>query len=228
MININKNLKCLVLFGSHARGDIDSQSDFDLLGIDDSKDYSVRDVGKVNFSLYSSSEIIKMSEDGNLFILHIIKEGKCLFNDDFFDILKSSFTYRDSYEEDAIVAYFLATKIYQNKDKITNWPLANKRISWCVRTILISISADNKKPVFSKLALAEIAFQHKYNTLESHKLIDAKSNTQKDEKVLQLLSDFIFEYKYLSNKMNKGILYSRGIVASTINTIMNTTPVFYD
>ncbi|OAT30048.1 hypothetical protein M976_01168 [Buttiauxella ferragutiae ATCC 51602] len=229
MIKIkNENaLKCLILFGSHARGDIDIHSDFDLLGIDDSKDYTVKDVGKVNFSLYSSSEALKLSSEGNLFFLHIITEGKCLFNEDFFSQLKSVFSYKESYLEDAIIAYFLAEKILEKKEIITNWVIANKRISWCVRTILIAISANNRNPIFSKYELASVAFKNKYSSQQSITLIDAKSKDSRDENILFLLTEFLIEYIYLKDKASKGMLYSKGIVSSTLLSIVNTTPVFY-
>lgn len=229
MIDIeNQNaLKCLILFGSHARGDIDIHSDFDLLGINDSKDYTVKDVGKVNFSLYSTSESLKLASEGNLFFLHIIKEGKCLFNDAFFSQLKESFIYKKSYLEDAVVAYFLAEKILGHKDIITNWVIANKRISWCVRTILIALSANEKKPIFSKYELANVAFKRNYSPKESISLIDAKSRDKKDDKILLMLQDFLIEHQELKGQISKGILYSKGIVSSTLFSIINTSPVFY-
>lgn len=226
-VNNESTLKCLILFGSHARGDVDIHSDFDLLGIDDSKDYTVKDIGKVNFSLYSSEEALRLSHEGNLFFLHIINEGKCLFNDDFLNQIRNAFSYKESYLEEAVVAYFLAEKILEKKDAITNWVIANKRISWCVRTILISISADNRHPIFSKYELANVAFKKKFTSQQSIMLIDAKSKECKDNNVLFLLEEFLQEYIYLKDKISKGILYSKGIVSSTLFSIINTSPVFY-
>lgn len=202
-------------------------SDFDLLGINDSRDYTVKDVGKVNFSLYSTSESLKLASEGNLFFLHIVKEGKCLFNDAFFSRLKECFTYKESYLEDAVVAYFLAEKILAHKDIITNWVIANKRISWCVRTILIALSANEKSPIFSKYELANIAFKSNYSSQESLSLIDAKSTNDKDDKILSMLQDFLIEHCNLKGKISKGVLYSKGIVSSTLFSIINTSPVFY-
>lgn len=145
----------------------------------------------------------------------------------FFSQLKESFIYKESYLEDAVVAYFLAEKILGHKDIITNWVIANKRISWCVRTILIALSANEKNPIFSKYELANVAFKRNYSPKESISLIDAKSRYKKDDKILLMLQDFLIEHQELKGQISKGILYSKGIVSSTLFSIINTSPVFY-
>lgn len=72
------------------------------------------------------------------------------FNPKIFDELKNEFQYKENYNIDIATAFYLANVILNEKDNISNWAVANKRISWCVRTILISISVENRKPVFSK------------------------------------------------------------------------------
>ena len=187
MIFEDENLKCLILFGSHARGDQTIESDIDLLGINESKKFTVRNIDSVNFSFYSPTKALDMSCNGDLFFLHIIKEGKCLFNEVFFTQLKSSFRFKNSYIDEASVAFYLALKIFENKDKIINWPVANKRISWCVRTILIALSAENKTPYFSKSQLSLALINNGFSFEDSILLIDAKNKKEKSDYILNLL-----------------------------------------
>ncbi|WP_420255469.1 nucleotidyltransferase domain-containing protein, partial [Leclercia adecarboxylata] len=108
------HIKSLILFGSHSRGDNTIDSDIDLLGIEDAQQFTVRNVEKVNFSFYSTEKSLQMCKEGDLFFLHIISEGKCLFNDSFFNQLRNSFRFKESYLNEAAIAYYLAQKIIKN------------------------------------------------------------------------------------------------------------------
>lgn len=230
MINniAEKNLKCLILFGSHARGDHSLHSDIDLLGIETSQDYTVRNVNTVNFSFYSPERALLMSNQGDLFYLHIISEGKCLFNEDFFTDLKNNFRYKDNYLSESSTAYYLALKIYEQRDNVKNWEIANKRISWCVRTILIAIGAERRIPAFSKTSLALILSEHEYRFSDALFLIDAKNNKVRNDLVINNLFLFLQRFSYLNKFINKKMFYSNGIIHSTIDAIINSTPVNYD
>jgi len=183
---MDKNIKCLVLFGSHARGDHDLHSDIDLLGIDNSYDYGVTSIGTTNLSLYSEDKIKQMMIEGDLFALHIKEEGVCIYNSEAFNDLKRHFTYKESYSVDIYTSYFLAKKIFERKHEIKDWKFANRRISWCIRTFLISLSAENKLPVFSKSAISKFAMElvdkNKISADEFYCLIDAKSHAKKKTK----------------------------------------------
>lgn len=221
-------LKSLILFGSHARGDQTINSDIDLLGIDDSQKFSVRNIDTVNFSFYSEKKAFDMSRNGDLFFMHIVNEGKCLFNENFFDTLKRSFTFKDSYLEEASTAYYLGLKIIEHSNNITNWKMANKRISWCVRTILIAISAESRKPFFSKFELSNALINNGFSHSESFSLIDAKNAHDRNENILNLLSELLLKYNYLHKLVNKKIFYSNSIVHTTLDAIINSIPINYD
>ncbi|QFH63259.1 nucleotidyltransferase domain-containing protein [Leclercia adecarboxylata] len=222
------HIKSLILFGSHSRGDNTIDSDIDLLGIEDAQQFTVRNVEKVNFSFYSTEKSLQMCKEGDLFFLHIISEGKCLFNDSFFNQLRNSFRFKESYLNEAAIAYYLAQKIIKNSPNISNWSVANKRISWCVRTILIALSAEQRNPIYSKTQLSakliEIGFESKSTLL----LIDAKKINYENKDILNLLSYFIYKYSFLEKELSKKEFYSSGIVHSTLDAILNSVPSHYE
>lgn len=223
---ISENLQCLILFGSHARGDIDQNSDLDLLGVDNINQHKTISINKVNLSLYSYEHLINMAKDGDPFVFHLINEGKCLFGNEIFDHLNNSFQYKENtlYLNDAKAACYLATKIYQNRDAIatSKWWLANKRISWCIRTIIISLLMCKREAVFSKHELAiHITEQiKKINQEDAFLLVDAKSHKNKDDKILELLLEFISSQPEL-HQVDKTDIYSRDIISKTINSIIS-------
>lgn len=228
MIELIKNdsLNCLVLFGSHATNEADEDSDIDLLGINDSSLRTVRENGKVNLSLYSFSELKEMARAGNIFILHVILEGICVFNPRVFDELKREFHYKDDYNIDIATAFYLAKVILNERENISNWPIANKRISWCVRTILISISVEKRIPIFSKRKLAMSCINTGLSFEESFCLVDAKSNKERNEELLLSLSIFLEYYKDYNEEIKMNV-FSSSIVVATLDSILNSSG-FYD
>ncbi|WP_423928922.1 nucleotidyltransferase domain-containing protein [Candidatus Palauibacter sp.] len=76
------------LYGSHARGDAKSDSDFDVLVIEDPSVYNARVQDVVatfrdaSISCYSWNEILGMAGYGSLFLHHLRLEGRPLFEDD--------------------------------------------------------------------------------------------------------------------------------------------------
>ncbi|HFE3557097.1 nucleotidyltransferase domain-containing protein [Enterobacter hormaechei] len=224
----NDNLKSLILFGSHSRGDNTIDSDIDLLGIDDAQNFTVRNIGKVNFSFYSTEKSLEMCSQGDLFFLHIIREGKCLFNDTFFNELKNSFKFKKSYLREAAVAYYLAQKIIEHSSTISNWIIANKRISWCVRTILIALSAEQRSPIYSKLELSSKLMEIGLENQSTMLLIDAKNFNFENQEILSILAYFLYKYSFLEKELNKKEFYSSGIVHSTLDAILNSIPNQYE
>lgn len=92
------NFLSQILFGSYSRGDHDSISDIDVLEITPNieKPYSNNEV---NFSPYTFAQLIAMAKEGNLFILHIIMEGKMIAGDfKYLEELKSYFKKPKSYD----------------------------------------------------------------------------------------------------------------------------------
>lgn len=73
--------KFSVVFGSHARGDYNNRSDFDVLLVNLKKDnfnYSIVPddfLEKIDFVEYTEEEFINFYEKGSLFLYHILNEG---------------------------------------------------------------------------------------------------------------------------------------------------------
>lgn len=88
----------LMLFGSYARGDAQTDSDIDVLKVvdddDDSRSFSL---GRFSVSVYKSSRLLAMAQAGSLFVLHLSMEGRIV--EDRKDVLRRILTsYRDSDE----------------------------------------------------------------------------------------------------------------------------------
>lgn len=94
------NVRTIILFGSTARDEAIRCSDIDLLLITEQK-ISKREVKrlipkslmpskKLSLSVYSVEQIHSAYEGGSLFLAHILKEGKVLYDDGFFKELSSS------------------------------------------------------------------------------------------------------------------------------------------
>lgn len=93
-------VRTIILFGSLARGDYNSLSDIDLLLITRKK-LEKRQIKKVipktlipeknlALSVYSQNQIDSAYKEGILFLVHVLKEGKILYDDGFFKELSSS------------------------------------------------------------------------------------------------------------------------------------------
>ncbi|MEM4311495.1 MAG: nucleotidyltransferase domain-containing protein [Nitrososphaerales archaeon] len=82
------NPSAVILFGSFARGDINEGSDVDIIVIADFKEEfldRIKTLLSLNDDLpletigYTPGEFIKMKDEGNSFILEVLKNGKILY-----------------------------------------------------------------------------------------------------------------------------------------------------
>ncbi|MGQ8763210.1 hypothetical protein [Serratia marcescens] len=226
MIDIkeNQSLDCLAIIGSHARGDDDANSDVDLLGIVSSNDHQMINAKKINLSVYSETYLRKMMVSGDIFALHILTEGIPLINSRLFYDICGCFKYRSDYRKDRKVAYLMGRVILSKANEITNWHVANKRITWCIRTYLLSLMAESKKPMFSK---EDIAFYGHivHDTLSYQEylmLVNAKQQSGYSQLILSLLKRFLVEIS--SSKPNEQetqeLLLNESILINTSEQIM--------
>jgi len=194
-ISDNSGIKCLALVGSHARGDDDRYSDVDLLGISELNDHSVSNAKKINLSIYSENYIRSMMRKGDLFSLHVMKEGIPLVNGDLFTSICSEFQYKENYLREKKLAYLMGSMIESNQHSILDWNVANKRIAWCLRTFILSDMAEQRAPFFSKQNIALHA-SILYNSISFEEylfLINAKHKFDHSPMVIKILGRFLEE-----------------------------------
>jgi hypothetical protein len=190
----------LLIYGSRARGDYSKDSDIDLLAITSEKQYKVIVNGKINTVCYSEELAFEKSRNGDLFMLHIIEEGKPIYDDSgYFEKLKSCFQYKNNYSFEIQTAADLSWMLIDLESEILNYALFNRRIAWCVRTILIAIAAERHFPTFSARDLALSTDAPFVEQLISGKTsnVRSKDNLKKFEKFLKHLN---FSKPILSKK----------------------------
>lgn len=148
-------ITALMLFGSAARGDVDKDSDIDLLAVSDTgRPFSQKNNG-IEIQFIDADSLISLGKTGDLFALHLAREGEVIF--DFcgqLSLLKSVAKPKNSYERERQWAFDLAWFFcefgmeYEPK-------LVNKRIAWCVRTVIISLLVERGDITYSPAKLSE-------------------------------------------------------------------------
>jgi len=145
----------LALYGSRARGDSNEHSDIDFFAITDDRDYKMLVTGNTNVACYPTDLAIARAKDGDLFLLHICLEAKEIYSTNSeISNLRETFQYKESYDREISMASDLAWFLVDSGASFRNSVLLNKRIAWCVRTILIAKSAEARSAVFSSRELA--------------------------------------------------------------------------
>lgn len=181
------SIETLIIYGSTARDEQHSGSDVDLLGITSDNDHAMIVKKKVNLAIYPLRKMIEMALHGDLFMLHIISEGKAIYDGHgYLDLLSEKFHYRENYFNEVENATQLGWSLINILEKSSSYALINKRIAWCVRTILIAKSAEMRKPVFSSRALAELA-----RSREVLSIIENKNNQFFNVEIISSFSDFL-------------------------------------
>jgi hypothetical protein len=95
----NLKVNTIILFGSTARGEQSKTSDIDILLITEKKikrrevlkiiPESIVPKNKLGLAVYSSEQIISSYKNGSLFMAHLLKEGKVVYDNGFFRELSS-------------------------------------------------------------------------------------------------------------------------------------------
>jgi hypothetical protein len=150
------DLPTVILFGSTARGDNDDRSDVDILILeDDAFPKSIKE-GALEIQRLSRHSAMHKAISGDLFILHVVHEGKVISDPSgFFNSLRESFVIKENYASERREALLLASFITSNWLHFTNKTLLNKRIAWSVRTIVISQLVEEGRIIFSPNGLCE-------------------------------------------------------------------------
>jgi hypothetical protein len=164
-------LLSLVLFGSRARGDHRQSSDVDVLGIVETG--TIRDAVAARgtaFYHYPLSYLSAKAISGDLFLLHLVTEGKILHDTAGLTAnLFNSFQYKNNYDQEIREASAVVWFLVRRPEMLQRKAL-RRRLVWGLRTILIARAAQERRPAFSSAALSEYA-----QTPSLKSLIDKRS-----------------------------------------------------
>jgi hypothetical protein len=223
----------LALYGSRARHDEDADSDIDLFAISDEPEYRMIVKGNANIANYPRSLALERAGQGDLFMLHIVSESKTLY-DPGGDIeqLKKGFTFRSSYESEIKFASDIAWMLIEHAHSSDNFSFINRRIAWCVRTILIARAANLRRPIFSAKGLAEFS-----GSALSLSLIKSKGHIGPRAESIKELETFVGQFG-TDRPANRGglSLYdyapifaeSKNVMGTkTLSMLQNTAEDFY-
>ena len=144
-----------LLFGSLARADHAEGSDTDILMINLGEETRHVSVGHLSLFLYPWSTLEQEARHGDLFVCHLVREAKALIDPGgYLPKLRGAFQFRSTYQDDIGRAADLGWYLVRYGEEL-NRSLRAKRALWCVRTILIARSAEQRDPVFAPRELAE-------------------------------------------------------------------------
>jgi len=213
-------MKSLLLFGSKARHDSDASSDIDLLGVYEDKKISSITHDSVHLFLYPEITILEKMTSGDLFALHLKEESIILHGEDYINDVFSKFKYKESYDYEISKAVFLIKEIATSYHLIKNKKIANKKISWCVRTAIIATSAEDRNPVFSKRKISNYIKPPGVSAHDIEILINIKNFSKKiPEKYIDKIFSFAMHFDYIKNDYEK--LLSDLFIIDTIKDLSN-------
>jgi predicted nucleotidyltransferase len=147
----------LIVYGSRAREDHSEVSDTDLFAITNDEHYEMIIEGTTNIACYPIAQAYSRAEGGDLFFMHIMLEAKAIYDPQgIFERIKKHFVKKDNYYTEISNASELGYALVAQADDVKDYYLLNKRLAWCLRTILIAKSAEIGKPTFSKEGLGAL------------------------------------------------------------------------
>lgn len=153
----DRGVSAILLFGSRAREDNSRGSDTDLLLISPSGTPQHKSIGHLSMFFYPWEMLQADARDGDLFVCHIVREAKPVFDPlSQLDALRSQFRLRTSYAREIAHARDLGWFLDRHGGTL-NSNVVVRRMVWCVRTILIARLAERGTPAFAPLELAMAA-----------------------------------------------------------------------
>jgi predicted nucleotidyltransferase len=178
------------LFGSRARGDHSDNSDVDLLLVTTDQYTFHSEVAGVSVSSYPLVDLRQKASTGDLFLYHVLFEGRPLYDPDkHLDMLKKAFRLRSDYSLEIRKAVDLGWFLVHHHSSVPKQSIVGRRAAWVVRTIMIAKSAEHGQPVFSRSALSKAA-----PSADVESLIAAKDTTDLDDQTLEKLRSFLSLY----------------------------------
>lgn len=150
----DEGVSAILLFGSRAREDSSRGSDTDLLLVSPPGAPKHKSIGHLSMFFYPWEKLQADARDGDLFVCHIVREAKPVFDPlNQLDQLRSQFRLRASYGREIAHARDLGWFLDRHGGAL-NSNVVVRRMVWCVRTILIAQLAERGRPVFAPLELA--------------------------------------------------------------------------
>lgn len=221
----------MALYGSRARNDHSSDSDTDLFAITNDDRYQMVFHGTTNIACYPRELAMSRAEGGDLFFLHIVREAIVMYDQDSsFEEMQSAFKLRKTYKDDISRAAELGKALLLNIDSFNNYFFINKRLAWCLRTILIALSAQQQTPVFSAKELSSMFGDKDIELLLSvkkelgyapgiYKKIKQKISLYSEESNHSIPQDLYAQLDYFSLKGN---VMAEKTIASIIKNLDNS------
>lgn len=147
---MNLDQTCVLLFGSLARGDGSSESDIDILvSSPKGRISSVKD-GHAEVQYTPQDKLLEMARRGDLFAIHLAYEARIISDpSNFFQEFKSCLVIKKDYSQERRWAFSLLAYLIKRRVAHRGIQLRNKRIAWCVRTVLISLLIEEGRIIFS-------------------------------------------------------------------------------
>jgi hypothetical protein len=153
----DQGVSAILLFGSRAREDNSRGSDTDLLLISPPGTPQHKSIGHLSMFFYPWEKLKADARDGDLFVCHIAREAKPVFDPlGQLDQLRSQFRLRTNYAREIGHARDLGWFLDRHAGAL-NSNVVVRRMVWCIRTILIARLAERGTPVFAPLELARVA-----------------------------------------------------------------------
>lgn len=181
---------CVLLYGSAARGEMNSSSDIDILVLTSSK--KIRSLKYLDFEAQFTpmKTMTEMAKSGNLFAAHIAYEATTITDPTrYFQKLKSSLVIKKSYDFEIEESLYLLSYLSKKRIHHSQYHLFNKRVAWCVRTVLIASLAEQGKIIFSPEKLS-----HEFNLDYISDLIGLRRSNDPKSKNLGKIKKFIWEF----------------------------------
>lgn len=159
-------VSAILLFGSRAREDNRRGSDTDLLLIAPPGAPRHKSIGHLSMFFYPWEKLAEDARAGDLFVCHIVREAKPVFDPLLqLDRLRSLFRLRSSYAHEIAQARALGWLLDRHAGAFNSQVVA-RRMVWCTRTILIARLAERGTPEFAPAALAASAPESAAGLLE--------------------------------------------------------------
>lgn len=150
-------ISAILLFGSRARKDYSRGSDTDLLLVSPPGTPKHKSIGHLSMFFYPWEKLTSDARDGDLFVCHIVREAKPVFDPlGQLEQLRSQFQLRTSYAREISCARDLGWFLDRHAGALSS-SVVVRRMIWCIRTLLIARLAERGTPIFAPLELVKEA-----------------------------------------------------------------------